>query len=342
MPNKTGTSKTSPGKTGPNGSGPAKARARRPAQAKPAQDAPATTPNDPAQALDIPGAVAALCLWFPDTTTNPSHGFPDYKVRGKSFATFTVNHHGDGRVALLLAAPPGSQQRHVEDDPDCYFVPPYVGPRGWLGVRLDRDLPWTAVANRAREAWLHIAPASLAATLEPLPVFAAPTQPIDPEQFDPLSPPRIAAIVERVGELCLALPETSRGEQFGTPSWRAGKKTFCTLHRYRRRLQLSVWVGPDRQVALTFSPRYRIPPYTGGNGWIEFDLEDAQGVDDVPWHEVAGLIDTSYRHFAIKRMLDALDAAPPGSAQPVPPKAATSKARADRRASVRSRSLTKR
>jgi predicted DNA-binding protein (MmcQ/YjbR family) len=264
-------------------------------------------------ARDIPTAVTELCLWFPETTTKPAHGSPDYKVRGKSFATFTVNHHGDGRVALWLAAPPGAQQRHVEDDPDCCFVPPYVGVRGWLGVRLDRDLPWHAVMRRVREAWLHIAPRALAASLPnsdtALPDVAPPTLPIDPEQFDPLSPAHIQAIVTRIGDLCLALPETSRSEQFGNPAWRAGKKTFATLHRYHRRLQLSCWVGPDRQASLTFSPRYRIPAYTGGNGWIELDLEDAAVANTVDWAEVAALIEESYRHFALQRMLTALDAA---------------------------------
>ena len=274
-------------------------------------------------ARDIPTAVNELCLAFPDVTTKPAHGSPDYKVRGKSFATFTVNHHGDGRVALWLAAPPGAQQRHVEDDPACYFVPPYVGVRGWLGVRLDRDLPWAAVCRRVREAWLHIAPTALAATLPEgdasMPVVAPPTVPIDPERFDPLSPPHVQAIVARVGELCLALPETSRGEQFGNPAWRAAKKTFCTLHRYHRRLQLSCWVGADRQASLTFSPRYRIPAYTGGNGWIELDLEDAAVAGAVDWAEVAALIDGSYRHFALQRMLVALDALDPAEAIPATP-----------------------
>ncbi len=265
-------------------------------------------------ARDVPTAVAELCLWFPETTTKPSHGSPDYKVCGKSFATFTVNHHGDGRVALWLAAPPGAQQRHVDDDPACYFVPPYVGVRGWLGVRLDRDLPWSAVVRRVQEAWQHIAPSGLAATLAEgdggRPEVAPPTVPIDPEQFDPLSPPAIQAVVARLGKLCLTYPEASRGEQFGTPSWRAGKKTFCTLHRYQRRLQLSCWVGADRQASLTFSPRYRIPAYTGGNGWIELDLEDAAQTDAIDWNEVSALLDASYRHFALRRMLDALDAGP--------------------------------
>ena len=235
----------------------------------------------------------------------PAHGSPDYKVAGKSFATFVINHHGDGRVALWLAAPPGAQRRFVRDEPEHYFVPPYVGPRGWLGVHLNKGLPWEHVARRVREAYEQVAPRKLSAELGATPSLSPPTIDLDPEVFDPLSSPRPKQIVGQLRQLCLALPETNEGLQFGQPCWRAGKKAFCSVHRYQRRLTLSVWVGVEQQVSLTFSSRYRIPAYSGGNGWIELDLED-----EVNWAEVAALLDTSYRHFALQRMLNALAGAP--------------------------------
>ena len=67
------------------------------------------------------------------------------------------------------------------------------------------------------------------------------------------------------------------------------------------RLSISVWVGIDAQGMLTFDERYAIPAYTGHNGWILLDVEDT-----VDWEEVGELVDTSYRHFALKRMLNAL------------------------------------
>jgi hypothetical protein len=63
------------------------------------------------------------------------------------------NHHGDGRFALWCAAPDGLQQALVDGDPERFFVPPYVGPRGWVGVRLDRGLPWDEVEGILEDAY---------------------------------------------------------------------------------------------------------------------------------------------------------------------------------------------
>jgi hypothetical protein len=97
-------------------------------------------------------------LWFPETEEVISHGSPDFRVRGKTFATYVVNHHGDGRLALWLAAPPGAQQHYTESEPKHFFVPPYVGPRGWLGVHLNKGLDWKRIAERVREAYVAAAP----------------------------------------------------------------------------------------------------------------------------------------------------------------------------------------
>ena len=69
--------------------------------------------------------------------------------------------HGDGRVALWLAAPEGAQAGLVAAAPEHYFVPPYVGHRGWVGVRLVRGLEWDAVAGAIEEAYSHVAPKRL-------------------------------------------------------------------------------------------------------------------------------------------------------------------------------------
>jgi predicted DNA-binding protein (MmcQ/YjbR family) len=253
-------------------------------------------------AKDIAAAVREICLSFPESTEAISHGSPDYRVRGKTFASHVVNHHGDGRIALWLAAPPGAQQRYVESEPDCFFVPPYVGPRGWLGVHLNKGLDWKRVAHHVREAYLVVAPKKLAADLGPAIVIKPPTKTIDPEKFDPLSSKRAKQILGPLRKLCLSFPEASEASTFGTPVWRAGKKTFCGVHRYGGRLKLQFWAGPDRQAMLTFEKRYQIPAYMGHNGWIELDVED-----DVDWDEVRELVNVSYRHFALKRMLNELD-----------------------------------
>jgi hypothetical protein len=84
----------------------------------------------------------------------PSHGAPTFFVRGKrSFATVHANHHGDGRFALWLAAPEGLQALLVEADPERFFVPPYVGHRGWLGFRLDRGYEEDELAGLLEDAY---------------------------------------------------------------------------------------------------------------------------------------------------------------------------------------------
>lgn len=250
----------------------------------------------------IADAVREVCLSFPDAAEVVSRGSPDYRVRNKTFGTYVVNHHGDGRVALWLVARQGAQQHYVGRDPTHYFIPPYVGPRGWLGVKLNSGLHWKDIAERVREAYEIIAPRGFVESIGKTITITPPTRGVDPEVFDPLSPPRIAKVVERVRKLCLALPEASEGLQFGNPVWRAGKKSFCTMNRYSGRLRIAAWVGTERQVAMTFERRYRIPSYTGGNGWIELDLEDEVNID-----EIRELLMISYQHFALKRMLSALE-----------------------------------
>ncbi len=250
----------------------------------------------------IDDAVREVCLSLPESTEVMSRGSPDFRVAGKTFATYVLNHHGDGRVALWLAAAPGAQQFHVEHDDENYFVPPYVGPRGWLGVNLDRGLDWQVIAERVREAYRAVAPAKLARDLPAMNKIAPPTASVDAEAFDPMSAPHVKKTIARLEKICLALPETSRGEAFGNPVWRAGKKTFCQAYRYTGRLELSFWVGPDGQDMLTLDSRFTIPAYMGHNGWIALDAEDG-----VEWRQVEDLVLGSYRHFALKRMLKALD-----------------------------------
>ena len=106
--------------------------------------------------------VRELCLALPETSERPSHGAPTFFVRGKrSFVTYQDNHHGDGRLAIWCAAPEGLQQMLVGGDPERFFVPPYVGYRGWLGVRLDRGMTWEELAGIVEDAYIAVAPQKL-------------------------------------------------------------------------------------------------------------------------------------------------------------------------------------
>jgi hypothetical protein len=106
--------------------------------------------------------IRSICLALPETSERPSHGAPTFFVRGKrAFVMVLTNHHGDGRFAIWCAAPAGMQRSLVEADPERFFVPPYVGHRGWLGVRLDRGLDWDELAGICEDAYAQVAPRTL-------------------------------------------------------------------------------------------------------------------------------------------------------------------------------------
>ncbi len=113
------------------------------------------------------GHVRAICLGMPEVTERLSHGSPAWFVRGKkTIAMFVDDHHGDGNLGIWCAAPPGAQAELVEQEPARFFVPPYVGHRGWLGVRLDVDPDWDEVAGILTEAYRMVAPKRLVAELD--------------------------------------------------------------------------------------------------------------------------------------------------------------------------------
>jgi hypothetical protein len=113
----------------------------------------------------ILAAVREICLGLPETSERLSHGAPTWFIREKrSFATVWDNHHNDGRVALICAAPEGMQATLVEADPERFYVPPYVGHRGWIGVRLDRGFDRDEIAGLLEDAFAEVAPARLLPT----------------------------------------------------------------------------------------------------------------------------------------------------------------------------------
>jgi hypothetical protein len=111
--------------------------------------------------------VREICLALPEVTERLSHGAPTFFVRGKkTFVTFVDHHHDDGRLALWCHAPPGVQATLIETEPDRFFRPPYVGGRGWFGVRLDVDVDWDEIAGIAEDAYRQVAPKKLLAQLD--------------------------------------------------------------------------------------------------------------------------------------------------------------------------------
>jgi predicted DNA-binding protein (MmcQ/YjbR family) len=251
----------------------------------------------------ISDAVREIMASLPETGEFVSHGSPTFRVRGKIFATYTINHHGDGRVALNLVAPPGAQAAFVKMQPKAYFVPPYIGPRGWLGIEIDKGLGWETVCEHVRDAYEMVAPPELVRAVEKDFRVRPPTRKFRPEEIDPFQGKAARAVLKKLDAICARLPETEPGTKFGSPIWKVGKKTFVSAHYYTGRLKLLCWVGAARQKMLTRDKRFEVSRYTGHSGWIDLDVEEEQD-----WEEIKQLSLESYRHFALKRMLKKLEA----------------------------------
>src|SRR5829696_7536417 len=96
-----------------------------------------------------------ICLALPEATEQEAWGDPTYRVRDKIFA---MQKCGDGRVSMWCKAPPGLQDALVGADAKRFFVPPYVGHRGWIGIRLDVEIDWNQVADLVEDSYLMNAP----------------------------------------------------------------------------------------------------------------------------------------------------------------------------------------
>jgi hypothetical protein len=108
-----------------------------------------------------------LCVALPEVNERLSHGSPTWFIRDKkTFVMYLDDHHGDGRLAIWCPAPAGAQEAMVAEDPERFFRPPYVGHRGWLGVRLDRDLEWSEVGAIVEDAYRTVAPKKLVEQLD--------------------------------------------------------------------------------------------------------------------------------------------------------------------------------
>jgi predicted DNA-binding protein (MmcQ/YjbR family) len=109
-----------------------------------------------------------LCLAFPESHEVEAWGEPTFRVRNKLFAMYASpnTHHGSGRPAVWCKAGPGNQGLMVRAAPERFFVPPYVGPSGWIGVWLDRGVRWAEVAELLHDAYSLVAPKRLREQLQ--------------------------------------------------------------------------------------------------------------------------------------------------------------------------------
>ncbi len=107
---------------------------------------------------DLLPRVREIALQQPLATERLSHGVPGWFIEtAPMFASFVDHHHGVDWNAVWVACPEGARQTLLDDDADTYFVPPYVGTRGWVGVRLDESTDWDVVADLIDDAWNAVA-----------------------------------------------------------------------------------------------------------------------------------------------------------------------------------------
>jgi len=136
-----------------------KSVARTPARKAPPKRAP--------KSGDALSRLREICLSLPESHEVEAWGAATFRVRNKLFAMHANadSHHGGGRPGVWLASTRVSQDLILRARPDRYFMPPYVGPSGWVGVWLDRNPLWGELTELLRDAYRLKAPKKLAATL---------------------------------------------------------------------------------------------------------------------------------------------------------------------------------
>ncbi|MEP6570672.1 MAG: MmcQ/YjbR family DNA-binding protein [Acidobacteriota bacterium] len=109
-----------------------------------------------------------ICESFPEVNVEPGGaGHFSFRIRKRIFAYYLFDHHGDGMIAFTCKSSLSEQRRLVRQEPDSFFVPAYVGPRGWIAIRLDLDeVDWETVTELARRAYQQVAPRQLAVLVE--------------------------------------------------------------------------------------------------------------------------------------------------------------------------------
>jgi hypothetical protein len=244
--------------------------------------------------------VREICLGFPAAEEKLSHGAPSFHVRGKMFLMFVDNHHGDGRVAVWCKSTLPEQRRLVASSPDRFFVPPYVGVGGWVGVRLDGpDTDWIELSILVEEGWADVAPPRIVRG-----EVVVPAKPVAPPSPRVTTDARVArAALERLRTLCLALPEAEHEPDGRHATFRVRKKTFAYfLDNHHGDGIIAVCVRGDKRAnagLIRDDPkRFYSPAYIGPRGYIGLRL-DAGRVD---WKDVAERLITSYRAVAPKRL----------------------------------------
>ena len=112
--------------------------------------------------------LSEICAALPEAERELSGKHAVFRVRRRTFAYYLDDHHGDGIVGVVFKAPGGANAGLIAADPDRFYMPSYIGHRGWVGLRLDTGpVDWTEVGDFVTDSYLAVAPKRLATQLEP-------------------------------------------------------------------------------------------------------------------------------------------------------------------------------
>ena len=106
--------------------------------------------------------LSKICMTLPGAVMEEMHGHMAFKVGKKTFAYYLNDHHGDGIVSVCCKVLAGDNERLIGANPRKFYMPAYIGPRGWVALRLDRaTVDWSEVRELVRGSWEQIAPKKL-------------------------------------------------------------------------------------------------------------------------------------------------------------------------------------
>jgi hypothetical protein len=214
------------------------------------------------------------------------------------FVMFVDDHHADGRLGVWWKAAPSEQRTLVASDPERFFVPPYVGVKGWVGIRLDRpNTDWIELAILLEKGWSEIGPKGIAHQVNrpraPPPVRAKTDAARAKEAF------------ERLSASCLPLPGATLEREGRHATFAVGKKLFVQFldnHHGDGRIGVCVRTadGANQMLAASDPKRFYLRAYIGAHGWVALGVD----VGRVDWKDVAERVIASYRSVAPKRLLE--------------------------------------
>lgn len=268
----------------------------------------AATQPPPPRSLTI-ARLRAICMALPAAVEKEAWGEPTWRAgTGKMFAQ-----PADQTGALWLPSDHLEQALLIDSDPERFFIPPYVGVKGWVAVRLDNDTDWEQVATLLVGAYRRVASRKLlaaadAAKIDPaaLARHALATAKADDDAEAAAAEREVIAAkaLEHMRAICLAFPaaaEQSAGYHHG---FRVEGKAFAYLthnHHGDDMVAVQVKAAPGAQdVLISADPsRFFLPPFMAKNGWVGVRVD----VDYVDWEEIGALLLDSYRLMAPKRLL---------------------------------------